>query len=229
MDEMNRAAWISIVSGSLTSIAAAPVLPAETGFYLSAGAGHAEENPGKSSGLNVSTGFPFNEIQHIDPDRVDADESDVAWSVAAGYRFNPHVAAEVAYLDFGTTDFSEHYRFSASSVVFLPIELTRTYSSKVTGPALSVLGSLPVGRGFDVFLRAGVLFADRKVEVAQSVGLGKTTFGSTVWMGGAGVDWSFASRWAVRAEYQRTGNLDATFLAGETDLERVSLSVLFRL
>ena len=225
---MNRAAWISIVSGSLTSIAAAPVLAAETGFYLSAGAGHAKENPGKSIGTNIATGFPPIAIQHIDPDRVDVDGSDVAWSAAVGYRFNPHVAAEVAYMDFGTTDFSEHYRFSSLPIP-LSGEFVRAYSSKVTGPALSVLGSLPVGKGFDVFLRAGVLFADRKLEVAQSVGLGATTFGSKVWLGGVGVDWSFASRWALQAEYQRTGNLDATFLAGDTDLERVSLSVLFRL
>jgi opacity protein-like surface antigen len=225
---MNRTAWISIVCGSLTSIAAVPVLAAETGFYFSAGAGHAEENPGKSLGTNIATGFPPSSIQHIDPDRVDVDGSDVAWSAAVGYRFNPHVAAEVAYMDFGTTDISEHYRFSSSPIPFVG-EFIRTYSSKVTGPALSVLGSLPVGSGFDVFLRAGVLFADRKLELSQSIGLGATTFGSKVWLAGVGVDWSFASRWAIRAEYQRTGKLDATFLAGETDLEQASLSVLFRL
>ena len=146
-----------------------------------------------------------------------------------GYRLNAHVAAEVAYMDFGTSDFSEHYLLGPASFPFPASEFTRTYSSKVTGPALSVLGSLPVGKGFDVFLRAGVLFADRKLEIPQSIGLDDTTFGSTVWLGGAGVDWSFASRWAIRAEYQRTGKLDSTFLAGDTDVERMSLSVLFRL
>jgi hypothetical protein len=43
------------------------------------------------------------------------------------------------------------------------------------------------------------------------------------------VDWSFANRWEIRAEYQRTGELDSSLLAGESELERVSLSVLFRL
>ena len=40
---------------------------------------------------------------------------------------------------------------------------------------------------------------------------------------------SHVDRWAIRAEYQRTGQIEETFLAGETELERMSLSVLFRL
>jgi hypothetical protein len=235
---MNRTAWMSIALGSLTSIAAAPALAAETGFYFSAGAGRAEENPGQSIGTNIAIGFPPIGIQHIDPDRVDVDGSDLAWSATVGYRLNRYVAAEVAYMDFGTTDYSEHYSFSLppftpfptfAPLPSLPTELTRTYSSKVAGPALSMLGSLPVGNEFDVYLRAGVLFADRKVRMPQSIGLNGDTFGSTVWLGGVGVDWSFASRWTLRAEYQRTGKLDATFLAGDADLDRASLSVLFTL
>jgi hypothetical protein len=50
-----------------------------------------------------------------------------------------------------------------------------------------------------------------------------------VWLGGAGLGWSFANRWTIRAEYQRTGRLEESFLAGETELERMALSLLFRL
>jgi opacity protein-like surface antigen len=200
-------------------------MAAEPGFYFSAALGQAEEDP-ESIGSNVALGFPPIAIVHLEPDRVDVDESDVAWSVAVGYRINPYVAAEVEYIDFGTTDISEHYTVPPAPP--LPTEFTRRYSSKVTGPALSLLGSVPVGTGFDVFLRAGVLFADRELEFAQSVGL-DDAFASTLWLAGAGVDWSFARRWAIRAEYQRTGKFEETFLAGETELERMSLSVLFRL
>lgn len=67
---------------------------------------------------------------------------------------------------------------------------TRTYSSKVSGPAFAALGSLALGKGFEAFLRAGLLFADREMSVAQSIGINGTTFGSTVWLGGLGVDWT---------------------------------------
>ena len=227
---MNRTTRILIAAAALTSIFTVPALAAEPGFYLSATAGHAEENPGKSLGTNIAFGFPPTAIQHIDPSSVDVDDSGVAWSVAVGYRLNPYFAAEVEYIDFGTADITEHYTFSTPPVPFFPAELTRPYSSKVKGPALSVLGSLPLGKGWDVFLRAGVLFADREVDIGQAVvGFNGNTFGSTVALGGVGVGWSTASRWAFRAEYQRTGSLDSSFLAGGTKLERISLSVLFKL
>lgn len=226
---MNRTTWLLIASASLTAIGATPALGAEPGFYLSAGLGKAEDDPGKSIGLNISSGLPLNGIWHIDPDRVDADNHGAAWNVALGYAINRYIAGEVAYIDFGTADFSEHYDLSSLSTSVVVANLTYRYSSKTAGPALSVVGSLPLGKGFDVFVRAGALFADRELDISQSVEINGTKFGSTVFLGGAGVDWLFASRWAVRAEYQRTGALGTTFLTGETELERVSLSVLFRL
>jgi hypothetical protein len=144
-----------------------------------------------------------------------------------GYQINRYFAAEVEYIDFSTTDISEHYNVDLSPISG-SFEFTHKYESKVTGPAVSLLGSVPVGKGLDVFLRAGVLFADRVLEIPRSTGL-DDKFGSTVWLGGVGVNWSFATRWAIRAEYQRTGKLEETFLAGETELERLSLSALFRL
>jgi OmpA-OmpF porin, OOP family len=223
---MHRTPCFSIGLAAVASIFAAPGFAADAGFYLTATVGQAEEDP-RSIGTNFFIGFPFVEIVHIDPDRVAVDES-VAWSVAVGYRLNAYFAAEVEYIDFGSADITEHYTLGPPLSPPFPDELTRRYASKVKGPALSVLGSLPVGEGLDAFLRAGVLFADRELEIPQSIGL-DDKFGSTVWLAGAGVDWSFANRWAIRAEYQRTGKLDETFLAGETELERMSLSVLFRL
>lgn len=236
---MNCTTRILIAFTALASLFTVPALAAEPGFYLSASLGHAEEDA-KSNGTNFAVGFFPAQIQHIDPTRVDVDDSGAAWGAAVGYRINRYLAAEVEYMDFGTADVSEHYDLatllpnlpgvpSGTPIIISPAELTRTYSSKVSGPALSVLGTLPVSKTWDLFLRAGVLFADRKIEMGQSIGLGDNTFGSTVWLVGAGADWSFANRWAVRAEYQHTGKLDNNFLVGETELQRVSLSVLFKL
>jgi opacity protein-like surface antigen len=224
---MNRTTWILISCIVLTSFPAAPALAAEPGFYLSAGLGRAEESP-ESIGTNVALGFPPTGIQHIDPIRVEVDESDVAWSVAVGYRINPYLAAEVEYLDFGSTDIAETYNLSLPFPVS-PVTFTRRYSTQVTGPALSVLGTVPIGNRFDLFVRGGALFADREVEIPQSIGINGTTFGSTVFFFGAGADMSLAPRWALRLEYQRTGELDDSILVGGTELERVALSVLFRL
>ena len=90
--------------------------PTDTGFYLSAGVGRAEEDPGKSIGTNFSIGFPPAGIVHLEPDRVDVDSGDTAWSVGVGYRFSRYVAAEVEYLDFGTTEITEYYNFDGTAI-----------------------------------------------------------------------------------------------------------------
>jgi len=100
-------------------------------------------------------------------------------------------------------------------------------SSSVTGPALSLLGRLPVGENCELFLRGGALFASR--DFNWGFGALDEKFSRTVWLAGAGVTWSFARRWAIRAEYQQTGRLSASFASGETRLRRMSLSTQFKL
>jgi opacity protein-like surface antigen len=221
---MNRTTGIVVAAIVLASIAPAPSLAADTGFYLSAGIGRAEEDPGKSNGANFSIGFPPAGVVHLEPERVDVDGGDTAWSVGMGYKFSQYFAAEVEYLDFGTTEIAEHYSLDVPP---LPDEITLNYSSRITGSAISVLGSLPVGNGFEVYLRAGALYAHREFAVLLPVEAGSTTFSDTVWLGGAGVDWMFADRWAIRAEYLRSGDLDSTSESGETAAESVLLRVRY--
>lgn len=217
--------WVLIASGSLVAMGATPVIAAEPGFYVAATVGHAEENPGASDGIAVIPA-PFGSITQVFPERVEVDSGDVAWGAAIGYRINRYVAAKVEYMDLGTATVSEDYFLAAPGPFFPPglLQFTRRYTSKISGPALSVLGSLPLGDSFDLFLRGGVFFADRKIGGADG-----NTFGDTVWLGGVGASWSFASRWTLRAEYQRTGETDSHAFAAATDTERASLSILFRL
>ena len=212
------------LSVSVLCLFAACAGAAEPGFYVAASLGMGDEDP-KSVGTNV--GNPLG-IFHIEPDQVDVDDGKLAWSVGLGYRVNRYLAGEVEYIDFGTTNVAEHYTVGDIAAPFpLPTELTLDYSSHVTGPALSLLGTLPIGENLELFLRGDAFFASREFE--NGFGSLDTKFASTVWLAGAGVTWSFARLWAIRAEYQQTGKLDESFISGETGLQRMSLSVLFTL
>jgi opacity protein-like surface antigen len=221
---MNFKASSLIVSASVLSLFAAGAGAAEPGFYVTASVGLGEEDP-KSAGTNFGNSLG---IVHIEPDQVDVDDGDLAWSVGLGYRINKYFSGELEYIDFGTTDVAEHYTISDTvAPIPFPTEITLGYASNVTGPALSLLGTLPVGENFELFLRAGALFGSRGFNL--EFGSLDEKFSRTVWLAGAGVTWSFAKRWAVRAEYQQTGNLDESFISGETELQRMSLSALFKL
>jgi hypothetical protein len=46
---------------------------------------------------------------------------------------------------------------------------------------------------------------------------------------GAGVQWAFLPRWTARLDYQRTDDLKANEIMGESRIDQASLSVLFGL
>jgi opacity protein-like surface antigen len=221
---MNCKTWGLSVSAAVLCLFAANAGAAEPGFYVTASLGMADEDP-KSVGTNVGNSFG---IFHVEPDQIDVDDGKRAWSVGLGYRITKYLTGEVEYIDFGTTGVTEHYSVSNTGApIPFPTVFILDYSSQVTGPALSLLGTLPVGEKFEVFLRGGALFGSREFEMGFGGVEGK--FSSTVWLAGAGVTWSFAKRWAIRMEYQETGEFSESFVSGETKLQRMSLSALFKL
>lgn len=221
-----RRKWTSIVAASLMGLLVSRVEARDPGFYVTATAGTGDENP-KSNGTNFGS---FQGIIHVDPDQVEVNDGSFAWGVGLGYRINDYLAGEVEYVDFGTTDVHEHYTVPNGGPFPFPTELDLNYSSKVTGPVLSVLGTLPIGQNFELFLRGGALFASREYSLGGQLSFGgqDQKFASTVWLAGAGATWSFAQRWGIRAEYQQSGSLDESLVTGETKVKRLSLSALYR-
>jgi opacity protein-like surface antigen len=222
---MNRKTWSLSIAAAALCLFSASAHAAEPGFYVTASLGIGDEDP-KSAGTNVGNSQG---IFHVDPDQVDVDDGKTAFSIGLGYRINKYLAGEVEYVDFGTTDISEHYTIpnTPGAPFPFPTELTVEYSSNVTGPVLSLLGTLPVGENFELFVRGGVLFGSRGSK-RDFAGL-DARFASTVWLGGAGATWSFAKNWAIRAEYQHSGKFSESLIFGETSVQRLSLSALFRL
>lgn len=228
MQRNNHSKLLSFTVLALLGSAAATAQPAP-GFYVSATLGQSSYHVGKSNGIVILIGGPFGGgLLTAQPDAIKVDDGDLSAGAVLGYRINPYLAAEVSYLDFGSADVAERFTFPSPGIPFLP-DLTRDFSVAVSGPALSVLGSLPLGADWSLFLRGGVLFADEKIRFGSFARPSSTTYGDKVLLGGVGADWSFAQRWSARIEYQRTGNIDSNVSSGEARVEQVALSVLFRL
>jgi opacity protein-like surface antigen len=181
---------------------------------------------------------PYGAAVAFVPAGFTADETDVGWNFSLGYRVNKYLAAELAYVDSGEASLVEHYRPGASlSPTPTPVsEITRGYSVTSRGPALSVLGSLPLSSQWELFVRGGVLFAKQEVEMRTHATNGIVVggqldrdFSDEVVTVGAGVQWAFLPRWTARLEYQRTDDLNANEIMGESRIDQTSLSVLFGL
>ena len=234
---MNRStAWcVPLVTLALSSVAHA----AEPGFYFGATASRVEHDiegfpgipvaiitpalppvfggirptPTPVAPIPINPAPPFAELTRS----TEINDVDAGFSATVGYRVNRYFAAELSYIDFG--EYERIDRYSSSSSV--------RYELGVSGLSLSVLGSLPLGEQWELFLRGGVLFADQEVST-KLFSAYRQNYSDEVIMAGAGVQWSFAKRWATRLEYQRTDDLkyDDT---GESTIDQASLSVLFKL
>jgi len=228
---MNRstALSVSLVLCALSAAAGA----AEPGFYFAATASRVEHDvegylgpraavadlilPPVDSGIvpepifsiPINPGFPVFAAPSSQIDEVDA-----GFSATVGYRINRYLAGELTYTDFG--EYERIDRFPGFG--------EDRYELGVRGLSVSVLGSLPLGEQWELFLRGGALFADQEVKAW----IVSYDYSDEVLFAGAGVQWSFAPRWATRLEYQRTGDMKYDN-DGESSIEQASLSVLFKL
>lgn len=240
---------------------------ADPGFYVGAAGGRSQQSLDKQAGVGpiafadtpgggfyadpifnggpptaiIIGPFPIGSPVFVPfvPNELSADETDVGWNFSLGYRVNNYLAAELAYVDSGEASLVERYG-PISTVLPIPnpvTGITRSYTVSSRGPALSVLGSLPLSSKWELFLRGGVLFAKQEVEARmRAIGGTATTpapverdFSDEVFTVGAGVQWAFLPRWTARLEYQRTDDLQANEIMGESRIDQASLSVLFGL
>jgi opacity protein-like surface antigen len=202
---------------------------AETsGIYFGAAYGKSQQHIGAGADINVLVSAPSsdNGIISVPSTSKDSDEKDRSIGALVGYRFNRYVAAEIGYADFGDAAVSEHYRLPEDLFPVGAPEITRNFTANISGPTLSALGIWPFRERFDVFLRAGLLFADQQVRVENNK---PENYADTVWVGGIGGDYQFSDRWSARLEYQRTDEIDAPQGGNSNRLTQVALSVIYRL
>lgn len=227
---------------------------AEPGFYVGAAGGRSEQRLDKQAGVgpiviaDLPDFDPFPAFPIVRPPidgnpaffipalpaGTTADETDVGWNFALGYRVNKYLAAELSYVDAGEASLTERY---ATPPPYAMPDVLRTYTVNSRGPAVSVLGSLPLSERWELFLRGGVLFAKQEVESRTIIESPNAINGppidrdysDEVFTVGAGVQWAFLPRWTARLEYQRSDNLQSNDIMGESRLDQAALSVLFGL
>lgn len=248
----------------VVSLSCEMAVAAEPGFYIGAAGGRSEQRLDKQAGVGglpvaviglLPPGGPIPAIPSIRPvpgatlppiynliaipmtvtDRA-ADETDVGWNVALGYRVNKYLAAELSYVSAGEASLTERYSAPLPPTIPAP-DIRHTYTVNSRGPTVTLLGSLPLSERWEVFLRGGVLFAKQEVKMRITSDNPRDInprpierdFSDEVFTLGAGVQWAFLPRWTARLEYQRTDDLQSNEIMGESRLDQASLSVLFGL
>jgi OmpA-OmpF porin, OOP family len=138
---------------------------------------------------------------------VKADDN--AWKLFAGWRFNPYLAFEAAYIDFGRP--SDRFDSSGSN---------GNYKVELSGFAPYVIGSIPLGNA-ELFAKAGSYFYDVDVLVDfDNPGPElRSSHSRNDFLYGGGIGYTFMDHLHVRAEYEvvhlkHASNSQAIWLSG---------------
>lgn len=152
---------------------------------------------------------------------------DVWWG-DAGYYFTPYVALDAAYFHLGEFRYKTTGRLNVGGT-----EYATSSSMELTsgGPAVSLLGRLPLTDSFEANLRVGdyigkTVFYDQFNVLSQSsvVSSSKTTSSLLV---GAGAAYTFAGHWSVRIDYLRVNKTGDSSLGGKYSINLATAGVSF--
>ena len=187
------AATLIALSGGMMS---AQAQENEQGFYVGGGIGQ----------FNVK----IDDVDDTDNAIRTLDDDDTSWKLFGGYRFNPYISVELAYIDFGGA--SDTTTVGGSS---------GDYSVDVSGIAPYVIGTMPLGP-VDLFAKVGYYFYDVELDVDLD-DLGGNVFdtdnsGEDL-LYGFGVGMTFFERLNARLEYEKIDSddlddADALWLSG---------------
>jgi opacity protein-like surface antigen len=214
--------------------AAQDAVAAERGFYVGAYGGQSSKEAERdfyelfNDDIQSITFFqPTQETTRFD-------DSDTALGLVIGYRLTPHFAIEGGYAKLGQVAYK-----SRSSGNFPQEAGTEDIGidTEVTGYTVAVLGLMPLSHDWELFARAGVLFADNKITIRVTAEgqrflppLGSfsaaDSHGSTNLHAGLGISRRFLDAYALRLEYQRAFDVGDGGTGGKGDLDAVLLGLI---
>ena len=238
--------------GGLLILAATVVCAADRGFYFGASAGQAQYDfdtpqlpvamlgfvpPPEVSFRNPPPVFfsPAPNVGGVTSVAIEArpllwlpgdDDEGTAWSVTAGYRINRYLAVEAGYVDLGTLSATHTVNFPP---LFGGGTLDFHRELETSGPSLTVFGTLPLSANWQLYARAGMLFADTDLKTSISGNSATSSFDSDATSVGAGAQYDWGGHWSARLEFQRTMDVGGDDVASAADVDNISLGFLYRL
>lgn len=165
----------ALAVAALAAASAAQAQDNERGFYAGAGVGMFD--------------VEIDDFDDVDDtiDRYDSD--DTAWKAFAGWRANPYLAVELAYVNLGSPDDE-----------ILP---DTTLTVETDGFAPYVVGTLPIGDWFELFAKAGYYWYDVEARIDTPIGSVSDDDSDSTFTWSAGAGLNLFERVNIRLEYEQ--------------------------
>jgi hypothetical protein len=227
---------VRIASVVFCLVGAQAATAAERGFYMGGQVGQAAKQVSREFfelfNDDIQAFSSFTPLE----DHTSLDDTDIAFAVVGGYRFNSYLAFEGGFAKYGTVT------YKSRATGNFPLEggtLNTNIETEVSGFSLAAVGVLPLTRDWELFARGGVLFADNKIRlVVDATGQQfipvpgdfdvSGTESTTETFAAVGISRRFFEIYELRLEYQRVfdAGSEAT-AAGDLDAALLGLNVTF--
>jgi opacity protein-like surface antigen len=154
--------------------------------------------------------------------------SDAAtWLADVGYR-SSYLGVEASYLDLG------HLKYEVTGTETSPFgtsSLVGNVQIRSRGPALALLGFLPLLDALEASVRAGAYegktTTDYSNQIDATLHSGSTSKTSTSWLLGAGIAYAVTGHLAVRLDYIHINRLKEDFLGQSFNVDLLTAGVTF--
>ncbi len=147
------------------------------------------------------------------------------WSADVGDMVSPYFSVEASYLDLaelkyqgGGTGSSPYY---GTAPVLVNIHI------KSQGPALALVGVLPLSDAWQVNVRAGAYEGKTTTDYATLATAGSASETSTSLMAGVGCAYILGSHWMLRLDYLHLDHLDEKTLGTPFNVDLVKAGVAY--
>ncbi len=185
------------------AVSSVPTFAQDSGFY----AGGAF---GQTKAKDACQGVP-----------ISCDDKDTGWKIFGGYQINKHFGAELGYVDLGQA--------TAAGTVG---GVTVNASIKATAWELMGVGTLPIADNFSAYGKLGFFRWDAEatasVAVPGAFAVGSLSDTGTDFTYGLGLKYHFTKNIAARVEWQRYTNVGNGAGNGKSDVDLLSLGVVFK-
>ena len=209
--------------------AAGTASAADEGWYVVGFAGEASAQNINQNTLDQNVIDLFGSVGLSVVDATsDLDDSDTGFGLAGGYQVSPYFAAELAYVDLGDTSYQADGTVTDGIDTF---DAGLGIDQSAAGPVFSILGIWPIGERFSVVGRLGFALmsvdADATVSIdgesaSESAGTDRSNM-----VYGVGGEFSINRNFGVRLGWDRYAEVGSDELAGEVDIDLISLGLRY--
>lgn len=142
------------------------------------------------------------------------------WRLQGGYRFNPYLAVEAGYIDFGKVDYTASYTGGSAEG-----------SLKAGGVDVAALVGLPLGDSFSVFGKVGGVEASVKSSLTASAPAALASGDASTHvlrpLLGVGAIYKLSDHVDARADYDYVSGLGDSGKTGKMDVNLYSLGLAY--